>query len=345
MTITPLPGTAYHRLARTAAHRWWRPVVGTVVVLAGSLSAAVTLMCLTTLAAFAAGRPQNADGVPTFGPVAEAAMILLFIGVALPVVLLTARWVQARPAGTVSSVTGRLRWRWLALCLLPAVPAVLTTLFGGWGLLALTGAVDTGQDDGSWVGWPAFAVSVGVLVLLVPLQAAAEEYVCRGWLLQAVGAFVRSPWPAIGLQALLFAAAHGWGTPYGFVALVVFGVLTGWLTVRTGGLEAAVALHVVNNLTGFTAAAAFGMLAGDGSAADMAWQMLVADVVALTGYTVVVLRLARWRRVDPVVPPVPAADAGPVTEAGPDALTAGPDALTAGPDALTAGPAPAARPH
>ncbi|CAO0830891.1 hypothetical protein SMICM17S_10210 [Streptomyces microflavus] len=34
----------------------------------------------------------------------------------------------------------------------------------------------------------------------------------RGWLTQAVGAFFfRSPWFAVIPQAVLFAAAHGWG--------------------------------------------------------------------------------------------------------------------------------------
>ncbi|MET9522895.1 CPBP family intramembrane glutamic endopeptidase [Streptomyces coeruleorubidus] len=44
-------------------------------------------------------------------------------------------------------------------------------------------------------------------------------------------------------QAVLFAAAHGWGTKWGFIGLLVFGGVCGWLTIRTGGLEAAVALH------------------------------------------------------------------------------------------------------
>ena len=95
-------------------------------------------------------------------------------------------------------------------------------------------------------------------LLLVPLQAAAEEYVFRGWLLQAVGAYLRTPWVAIAFQAVLFAAAHGWGTRLGLPGPGRHGRALGWLTVRTGGLEAAIALHVVNNLVAFTVAAAFG---------------------------------------------------------------------------------------
>jgi membrane protease YdiL (CAAX protease family) len=123
-----------------------------------------------------------------------------------------------------------------------------------------------------------------------------------------VGAFLRRPWIPILLQAVLFAAIHGWGTPWGFADLVVFGALAGYLTVRTGGLEAAIALHVVNNLAAAGAAAALGQLTIDETAADLPWQMVLVDVPALLAYTLVVLWLARRKGIAVVSPalPVPA---------------------------------------
>ncbi|MEU6177479.1 DUF6223 family protein [Streptomyces coeruleorubidus] len=104
-----------------------------------------------------------------------------------------------------------------------------------------------------------------------------------GWLTQAVGAFFRSPWFAVIPQAVLFAAAHGWGTKWGFIGLLVFGGVCGWLTIRTGGLEAAVALHALNNLLAFGVAAAFvDGLSSDETAADSPWQLALVDV-ATTG--------------------------------------------------------------
>ncbi|CAM5341473.1 hypothetical protein SGRIM128S_04708 [Streptomyces griseomycini] len=136
-------------------------------------------------------------------------------------------------------------------------------------------------DDGSasaepaaWVGLRQFLTSLAVLAVFVPLQAAAEEYVFRGWLTQAVGAFLRSPWLAVLPQAALFATAHGWGTTWGFTDLLLFGLVTGWLTIRTGGLEAAIALHVLNNLLAFgVSAAVVDGLSSDDTAADASWQL------------------------------------------------------------------------
>ncbi|WP_433532881.1 lysostaphin resistance A-like protein [Micromonospora sp. CA-263727] len=296
--IQPAPaGTAYHRLARNPAYRWWRPLVGTLLVLVGGAFLMVLLAAPWLTAAELTGQPEGPDGLPSFGPIADTGFLLVSLAAMIPVVLLAARWAQARPAGTVSSVTGRLRWRWLVRCLLLAVPTVALMMGGFIGLLAATGEWSTpGTEESGWVGVRTFAISMAVLLALVPFQAAAEEYVCRGWLLQAAGAYLRNPWIAIVPQALIFAAAHGWGTRWGFADLVLFGLVTGWLTVRTGGLEAAIGLHVVNNLVALGIAAATGELASEATAADAPWQLLAVDLVVVTAYALVVDRLAARRR-------------------------------------------------
>ncbi|AVT37564.1 CPBP family intramembrane glutamic endopeptidase [Plantactinospora sp. BB1] len=311
MTTAPAPGTAYHRLARTDRHRWWRPLLGTLLILGGTFVLLCLLVGIGTAIAAVTGRPTGPDGLPALGALGDLVLLLAAIAAALPFVLLAARWVQARPAGTVSSVLGRLRWRWLGWCALVAVPAVLLLLGGSFGLLALTGSADGDEAVGTgWPGWAGFLGALVLLLLLVPFQAAAEEYVFRGWLLQLVGVLLRTPWPAIALQAVLFAFAHGWGTGWGFADLMVMGGVLGWLTVRTGGLEAAIALHVVNNLVSFVGAAALGQLGIDETAADAPWEMFVVSLLVNAGYAVAVLRLARRRRLPTVSPERPAPPPG-----------------------------------
>ncbi|MCL3997847.1 CPBP family intramembrane glutamic endopeptidase [Streptomyces lavenduligriseus] len=306
MTQPPLAEQLpYHRLARLAPrHRWWRPLLGTLVVAVGYVLAVLVLMLCFLVLGVALGYPEDADGWPEFGPVSGTALDLLSIAVGIPVLLLTVRWIGRRPAGTVSSVTGRLRWRWLGLCVLTAVP-VLALAMGAMVLLPSDG----GEAESQWVGWPAFGRALAMLVVLVPLQAAAEEYVFRGWLTQTAGAFLRSPWAALVPQAVLFAAAHGWGTVWGFADLLVFGVCAGWLTWRTGGLEASIALHTVNNLLAFgVSAAVVDGLASDETAADAGWQTVVLDVAGIVLYTAAVTWWLRRRRLDRTAPaPLPPA--------------------------------------
>ncbi len=261
---------------------------------------ALLLYVAVTVAAAVAGRPDGPDGAPSFGPLGDLATAFASIALLLPAAQVAVVWVQRRPAGSVASVLGRLRWRWLLLCLLPGAAAPVITLGVGSVQLADTG------DAGAWAGWRPFLTGTAVLLLVVPVQAAAEEYAFRGYLLQAVGAFLRRPWVPIAVQAVLFAAMHGWGTPWGFADLVVFGVLAGYLTVRTGGLEAAIALHVANNVAATVAAVALGQLTLDETAADMPWQMVAVDVPVLVAFTLVVSWLAGKRGIAAVAPAGPA---------------------------------------
>ncbi|MEU6066803.1 CPBP family intramembrane glutamic endopeptidase [Streptomyces sp. NPDC047082] len=314
----PLP---YHRLARLSVrYRWWRPLVGTLFVAVAYVITVGVLDAVISGWGSSQGYPEAPDGTVEFGPVPDTAVDLLLIAAGIPVVLLAVRWIGRRPAGTLSSVTGRVRWRWLALCAALAVP-----IFG----LAMGGVLLFPVDEGPearWAGWDVFAPALAMLVVLVPLQAAAEEYVFRGWLTQTVGAFLRSPWWALPPQALLFAAAHGWGTPWGFADLALFGMAAGWLTWRTGGLEAAMALHTVNNLLAFAiSAAVVDGLKSDDTAADAGWQLVALDVASIALYAAAVVWLTR--RHPPVrTAPAPLPPAQPVPFAGPYGPLPGPSA-------------------
>ncbi len=279
-------------------------MTGTLFIGAAWTTALGLILLLAAVIGDIGGYPEDRDGLADFGPVANTAVDLLLIASVIPFVLLAAGWIGRRPAGTASSVAGGLRWRWLGLCVLVALP-VLALSFGVVLLLP-------GQDvaPSGWARPEAFLPAMAMLVVLVPLQSAAEEYVFRGWLLQSVGAFFRSPWCAVAPQAVLFAAAHGWGTLWGFAELVVFGLLAGGLTVRTGGLEAAIGLHAVNNLLAFgLSAAAVDGLSSEETAADATLPIVVIDLAGVALYTVAVLWFARRR---PPQRTAPAREAVPV---------------------------------
>lgn len=317
MVTTAAPGSPYHRLAHHV--RWWRHLPALVVAALGWGAGVVAVMGVGTAAMVAGGHPLDGD-LPVFEGHLGLGLTFASVAVLLPATLLAVWWAERRPAGSLSSVTGRLRWGWLAWCLLPAAVAIGLVL--GIGTLVLPGSAGAG----AWPGWGSFGISLVVLLLFVPVQAAAEEYAFRGFLLQAVGGLLRRPWVPILVQAVLFAALHGWGTPWGFADLVVFGALAGYLTVRTGGLEAAIALHVVYNLVAAGLGAALGQLGIDETAADMPWPMVAVDVPVLVAYTLVVLARAKRRGLAVVSPggegpgPDPAAPAEPTTPGrpGPD---------------------------
>ena len=154
-----------------------------------------------------------------------------------------------------------------------------------------------------------------VVLLTTPLQAAGEEYAFRGWLSQVVGSWFARPVVAAvvagGVSATLFAIAHGTQGPWLFADRFAFGVVASLLVWRTGGLEAAVALHALNNMVIFVPTVLTGGLAEAFETTSLPWYAFALDVVAMSVAVVVLDRLARRSRLQrtqtALVPPAPGA--------------------------------------
>ncbi|RCG18663.1 CPBP family intramembrane metalloprotease [Sphaerisporangium album] len=297
-TVPPPPGARYDHLARTPVHRWWRPLAGTAVIAVAFVGVSLVVLLAGVIVAGLAGVPVVMEVGRLFAdPVFELAVMLLSIAAVLPFVFLTAWLVQRRPPGTLSSVAGRLRWGWLFLCTGVALVALILGQLAMTATYAATGA-DMGDLFG-WVGWDRFLPGLIVIVLLVPFQAATEEYVFRGWVIQAFGAYFRTPWPGILFGAAVFTSLHAY-TDWGIVDVFSFGVLMGWLAVRTGGLEAPIALHVINNVVSFLPAAASGDLGDALRQGAVPWQAISGTVVQLGFFAVVVVIIAQKRAIQTV---------------------------------------------
>ncbi|MER6810431.1 lysostaphin resistance A-like protein [Spirillospora sp. NPDC000708] len=328
-TAAPPPGTPFHRMARTPLHRWWRPLVGSAVIIVAGMALAIGMMIIgIVVRVIATGDAPDATGSGAdtiFGnPTADLAFNLAVIAVFLPMALLAAWLVQRRRPGTLASVAGRVRWRWLLTCCGLAVGFCVLSYASS--IVASAFLPDDSSGGEHWVGWGRFAPAALVIVLLVPLQSSAEEVVFRGWLLQAVGACTletrtgrvgrafsavfRTPWPGIVIGSAAFTSLHGY-TGWGILDIFVFGAVAAWLATRTGGLESGIALHVFNNLLAFLGPAAVGKL--DIDQGSVPWQAVAADVAPMLLYAAVVVWLARRKRIQTVT-------AGAAEDPGPGAV-------------------------
>ncbi|MDQ0366928.1 CPBP family intramembrane glutamic endopeptidase [Catenuloplanes indicus] len=231
----------YHRISFPV--RWWRTLAATAAI------AAVYLAVPRLLRLVVRALPEQQ--IPVLGGGTAMAVSLCAIAMLAPAVLLAARFIERRRPGNVSSVAGRLRWPWLGLCLAAALASQIV-LFIELIVLALIFPPDV--PAGAEPALPhraepwTYVLAGGLIILVLTVfQSAAEEYLTRGWLLQAVRFL--SPWPGIVVQAIIWTALHGTGPGPGSAGLLVYGLLIGWLTVHTGGLEAAIVKHVVHNCT------------------------------------------------------------------------------------------------
>lgn len=308
-------GTPYHRLARTPGHRWWSPLVGTLVLAFFAIGATLIVVMAWEIAhAAITGEFAEPKGPNSLfdNPTEDIAVSLLMLAILTPIVLLTVRLIQRRPAFSVASVVLKIRWRWMLLCCLPGVLYLVANVALGIAFEALFPNVDTGPDiaeEGTFVGWAKFVVPALVILLLVPFQSAAEEFVFRGWLVQAVGAYgpdntdgkpfvqtikrlFRSPWPALVVSSVAFVFGHGY-TGWAMADVFLFAMVVGWLTIRTGGLESGIALHTVNNVLAFMLTAAIGDLDSWADQGGAPWPVFVLDIPAIALYAASVLWLAK----------------------------------------------------
>jgi membrane protease YdiL (CAAX protease family) len=140
------------------------------------------------------------------------------------------------------------------------------------------------------------AAVIAVTLLTSTFQAAGEEYFFRGYLLQAVGSLVRSPVFAVVLTTVLFTMAHGvwpWESPALFLDRFAFGLVAGYLVIRTGGLEAAIAVHAANNVVTFVFAALTDSVGDSLQAADAPWPLVALDVTKFLCFGAAAVLIAR----------------------------------------------------
>lgn len=244
--------TPYHRLFRTAPrYDWWRPLVAVAVFVAFLLVSQVFVAVIWVIVLFAsAGDLTDFTSVAAvMGQLTDVSnplslfLLLGSVAIMLPLVPLAMLCAGLRPVSLRHSVAFRIRWRWMLWCTIPAL--VITILSTGLSFLGpLFGVpiepvpVDAGR----------FALLAVLIIVLVPLQSAAEEYVFRGLIMQTIGAWVKNPWVGIIVSTVIFTVGHTQYEIWGLLSVGVMGLGFAIVVWRTGGLEAGIAFHVVNNV-------------------------------------------------------------------------------------------------
>lgn len=308
MTPGPVPvpvpdaGTGYPRLLADDTQGRWRGLVGVPVALAlFVLLAGVVSPLVVSLAWVLGGRVQPSDVFAAAAARAEVPAGLLAsnlgLAVGVPVAALVVLLVHRRSPRWLVSVVASVRWRYLLACLLIAPPTLLAAF-----------AVST-LVEGAPLRWQpqhGAAAFLVVIVLTGPLQAVAEEVLFRGYLLQALGSVVAGPWFAVVASALVFALFHGTQNVWLFLDRFAFGLVAGLLVWRTGGLEAACAAHVVNNLLAFGLAALTSSVASARALQQVGPLQALLDVAGFALFAVLAWRVARRMAVHTVTPSVPA---------------------------------------
>lgn len=323
----------YHRLFRgVTGYRWWKPLVALVL-------AALYYFTLSLVFGIVMGPVLVlTSGVP-FGDMTafmesfDRLLVLdtqeplsLVFGLGSVILMIPSVWlallsVGIRPLGRAWSVALRVRWGLVWKTAGLAIACLLVT--NGLSIIVQMLFFDSPQEMAAEmpeIDLTAAMWSLLIVLLLVPFQAAAEELVFRGFFMQVIGSWLRSPWLAILLPTVAFALAHIYDI-WGMLSVGVMGLIAAWLSWRTGGLEAAISIHVVNNLI------AFGIMASglSGSTAQEAetggsWVSILVQAAGLLLFLVLTMMIFRRggygrTRIDLIQ--IPATDPEPQIAPGP----------------------------
>jgi uncharacterized protein len=247
----------YQQMLRGPRYRWWKPLLCLLLVVPLALLMMALAVVPVLIAGLVAGAPdlvayitRATTDIANLGPVGFIYLNLTLI-VLIPASGLSIWIVHGVRPRFLSSVAGGIRWGWLLRCVAVILP--LWALYTGLGVLA---EPFTSPRPDHWI-----ALLV-IVVLMTPLQAAGEEYFFRGWIMQNVGAWFARP--VVGLVASLivsavaFSTAHLSPDPWVLGTIACLAVASGIAAWRTGGLEAGIAMHAVNNILTFFVVVVFG---------------------------------------------------------------------------------------
>lgn len=304
---TPVPeqrNEPFENHYRTAHDRWWIGLVGIIATIVVFFAVSIVGGIIAVAIDIATGATSQEDAMA--GKITNTPLLLLTVNLSLIVgglvALLAHRILHKQPWSRMFSVLPRMRWKWWGLSLACTVP--LFVLYMGIGFLFDNSAI-MGSGDSSFTFDGTALAYLLIIVLTTPFQAAAEEVMFRSYIPRVFGSWIPRVGGAVGVivATILFTLAHGASDPWLWAYYAVFGLVMAALTHFSGGIEAPVVVHAVNNVTMFIIALFSGDISnafdrGEGSGGAF----MLFPMVALIVIAGVLTLVARWKKVETVAP-------------------------------------------
>lgn len=222
-------------------YRWYRPLLTMLI-------AGIIFFILGTIVAelfthtFGLENMINMEAPDAYAAISTSPLLSYFaylsMAVALPSIYIANRIVKDRPFSSYSSSRGGWDWKVYFKCMtIPFVVFFILTVV----------SIAGGSENGTGIN-QLTPIAFIILLILVPCQCIAEEYIFRGLLMQTLGSWLKMPIAAIIIQSIIFGVVHDYNS-LGVVSIILSGVVYGILAWKTHGLEASSSMHTINNLS------------------------------------------------------------------------------------------------
>lgn len=266
--------------ARRRPQIWRLPVLLAVGFIASALLPTVIYIAVGLISRDLMAIAPSRDGGLAIGA-SQGGLFILLAGFALLILatVFCARWLHKRRISDLTGPSGEMRAQFVVTFkwVLGLTVAVFLLPWESGDMM-----IEPKSGFTVWLAWLPLAL-LGLMV-----QVSAEELFFRGYLQSQLIATLRVRWLGILIASVLFGLGHvnatstGWASAFPVIWATLFGIFAGDLTIRSGTIGPAVALHLVNNAMAMLLIPQDGMLSGFGLYVRMVPQdQLLADPVVM----------------------------------------------------------------
>lgn len=241
----------YYRLGKLGKNEWWRYLLSIFFILFCWFGFSVILGIALSFIILLDNNPitgfdMNSGRLIGVSPLVELAVGLISFIPLLVSLLIAVKFIHGRPISSLITPYSRIDWKrviigMLSIIFLVSIGCILEAIF-------YPGRYQFTFNPGEYIKY------VPLIVIFIPIQAATEELLMRGYLTQSLNLLTKRPWIAIVITSILFMLLH-FANPE--VAVDVFltlayyfavGMFMGLITLKDNRLELALGCHIGINL-------------------------------------------------------------------------------------------------
>lgn len=237
----------YYYLGRLGKNEWWRYLLSFCLIIFCWLGFSVFLFIFYYVISMFDNNPltgMDANSTLNIGsnPLVDLTLGLLSFIPLLLSLFVAVKFIHRRPVTSLITPLERIDWKRIGFSLLVIWLLVLVSCITE--AILFPGRYQLTFDSGEFIKF------VPIIIIFVPIQAATEELMFRGYLTQSLTLLFKSPWIAIIISSALFMSLH-FANPEVAVDVVLtlayyfaVGIFMALITLKDNRLELALGCHI-----------------------------------------------------------------------------------------------------
>lgn len=235
--------------AVTPENKFWKYIVGSVVIIGASFIGQIPFMIAIAFKSFSSGKPFPTDekALMTFlNPNLSLFLLMLSFVFAFLAIYLVIKYFHKQTFLSVTTSRSKMDWKRFFFS------------FSIWGIFTIASTVimyyaNPESFEINFKPIP-FAILAVIAIVLIPIQTSTEEYIFRGYLMQGFANLAKNKWFPLVMTSVIFGTMHIANPEVqklGYIIMIYYigtGLFLGILTLMDEGMELALGFHAANNL-------------------------------------------------------------------------------------------------